>query len=61
VGYWTDPASAQRDVGAARANLVITSAGFADAIAPGLGEGYEQTFYGLRPEVVLSLFVRRGP
>jgi uncharacterized protein (TIGR03663 family) len=61
VGYWTDPAAARRDVGAARAGVVITSAGFADEVAADLGEGYGQTFFGLRPEVVLSLFVRRGP
>jgi uncharacterized protein (TIGR03663 family) len=60
VGYWTDAASAQRALGAARADVVITSAAFADAVAAELGDGYIQTFYGLRPEVVLSLFVR-GP
>ena len=61
VGYWTSPEAALRDVGAGQAAVVISSAAFADGIAAGLGDGYEQTFYGLRPEVVLSLFVRRNP
>jgi uncharacterized protein (TIGR03663 family) len=56
VGYWTDAAGAGdvRD-----APVVIASAGFAAAAARVLGEGYQSAFYGLRPEVVLSLFVRR--
>ncbi len=61
VGYWTSPEAALRDVGAGQAAVVISSAAYADGIAAGLGDGYEQTFYGLRPEVVLSLFVRRNP
>ena len=60
VGYWTDPAAARRDVRPGQAGAVIASAAFADAVAEELGDGYVQTFYGLRPEVVLSLFVR-GP
>jgi len=32
---------------------------FADEVAAGLGEDYDQSFYGLRPEVVLSLFTRK--
>jgi len=59
VGYWTSPEAAQRDVAAGQAAVVISGAAFADGIAAGLGDGYEQTFYGLRPEVVLSLFTRR--
>jgi uncharacterized protein (TIGR03663 family) len=61
VGYWTSPDAAQRDVGAGQASVIISSGAFADGIAAGLGDGFEQTFYGLRPEVVLSLFVRRNP
>jgi uncharacterized protein (TIGR03663 family) len=60
VGYWTDLAAARRDVRPGQAGAVIASAAFADAVAEELGDGYVQTFYGLRPEVVLSLFVR-GP
>jgi uncharacterized protein (TIGR03663 family) len=60
VGYWTDPAAARRDVPPGRAGAAVASAAFADEVAAGLGEGYVQSFYGLRPEVVLSLFLR-GP
>ena len=59
VGYWTSPEAAAKDVPAGRAAVVITSAAFAETLAAGLGEGYDQSFYGLRPEVVLALFVRR--
>ncbi|MCK7478502.1 MAG: hypothetical protein M0C28_14780 [Candidatus Moduliflexus flocculans] len=59
VGYWTSPEAARSDVGAARAAVVVASAAFADEIGAELGEGYLQTYYGLRPEVVLALFVRR--
>ena len=61
VGYWTSPEAAQRDAGAGQAAVIISSGAFADGIAAGLGDRYEQTYYGLRPEVVLSLFVRRNP
>ncbi len=61
VGYWTSVEAARRDVPPGQAAVVISAAAFADEIAAGLGAGYAQTFYGLRPEVVLSLFVRRGP
>lgn len=61
VGYWTSLETATKDVPAGKAPVVITSSSFAGEAAAKLGEGYEQTFYGLRPEVVLSLFVRRAP
>lgn len=61
VGFWTSPGAALAFTGAGEAAVVITSAGFADEIAGALGERYRQTFYGLRPEVLLSLFVRRAP
>ena len=61
VGYWTSLEAARRDVGGGQAGVVISAAAFADEVAAVLGDGYEQTFYGLRPEVVLSLFVRRSP
>jgi uncharacterized protein (TIGR03663 family) len=59
VGYWTEPAAARRDVPPGQAAAAITSVPFADEVAADLGEGYVQSFYGLRPEVVLSLFLRR--
>jgi uncharacterized protein (TIGR03663 family) len=61
VGYWISPETAAQALPYGKAEVVITSSAFADEVGAGLGEGYEQTFYGLRPEVVLSLFVRRSP
>ena len=61
VGYWTSVEAAHRDVPAGRADVVIAGSAFAAQVAAELGDGYEQTFYGLRPEVVLALFVRRAP
>jgi uncharacterized protein (TIGR03663 family) len=61
VGYWTSPEAAVQALPYGKADVVITSSAFAGEVAAGLGDGYEQTFYGLRPEVVLSLFVRRSP
>ncbi len=60
VGYWTSVESAQKDVPAGRAAVVIASAAFTEEIAAALGEGYAQSFYGLRPEVVLCLFTKRA-
>jgi uncharacterized protein (TIGR03663 family) len=59
VGYWTGAAAARAAVPPGRADVVICAAGFAAEIAADLGGDYEQAFYGLRPEVVLSLFTRR--
>jgi uncharacterized protein (TIGR03663 family) len=56
VGYWTSPEPAFAGTG--EAAVVITSAAFAGEVGTALGDGYQQSFYGLRPEVVLSLFVR---
>jgi uncharacterized protein (TIGR03663 family) len=61
VGYWTSPEAAAKALPYGKADVVVAAAAFADEVAAGLGDGYEQTFYGLRPEVVLSLFVRRSP
>jgi len=61
VGYWTSLEAAEEDVPPGRADVVVASSSFAERVAARLGGGYEQTFYGLRPEVVLALFVRRGP
>jgi uncharacterized protein (TIGR03663 family) len=59
VGYWTSLEAARRAVPPGQAPVIISSAVFAEELAADLGEDYVQTFYGLRPEVVLSLFVRR--
>jgi len=58
VGYWTDPAAARRDVPAGQAGAVIVAAAFSDEVGAELGQAYRPSFYGLRPEVVLSLFTR---
>lgn len=54
VGYWrqVDPAVMQ-----ARPPLVIASAEHAGEVAAALGEGYQSEFYGLRPEVLLTVFI----
>ena len=56
VGYWTDIAQAGdlRD-----APVVITSVAFNAEAGRALDGGYQSAFYGLRPEVVLSLFARQ--
>jgi uncharacterized protein (TIGR03663 family) len=56
VGYWPDVAQAG-DLRAAP--VVIASASNADDAGRALSPGYESAFYGLRPEVVLSLYVRQ--
>jgi uncharacterized protein (TIGR03663 family) len=56
VGYWTgvEEAGELGDAGA-----VVSSAAFAEEIGERLGDGFELTYYGLRPEVLLALFVKR--
>jgi uncharacterized protein (TIGR03663 family) len=61
VGYWTEPGPALAFTGAGEAAVVITSAGFSDEVGAALGEGYDQRFFGLRPEVPLCLFTKRSP
>ncbi len=55
VGYWPDEASAGA-VG--DAPVVVASSDQAGAVGKLLGNGYYSEFYGLRPGVLLSLFVR---
>jgi uncharacterized protein (TIGR03663 family) len=56
VGYWTSSEAAGNVDDAA---VIIASAANVEKVAMELGDRYQQTFYGLRPEVVLALFVRR--
>jgi len=56
VGYWTQAADAAP---LADAPVVVASQEQADAVASALGDGYVQEFYGLRPDVVLTLFIER--
>jgi len=55
VGYWPDAPSAGA-VG--DAPVVVASADQAEAIGDLLGNRYHSEFYGLRPEALLSLYVR---
>jgi uncharacterized protein (TIGR03663 family) len=59
VGYWTSPGPALSFTGAGEAAVVITSAAFAEDVGAALGDGYDRSFYGLRPEVPLCLFTKR--
>ena len=61
VGYWTSPGPALAFTAAGDAAVVITSAAFAEDVGAALGEGYAQSFFGLRPEVAVCLFIQRGP
>ncbi len=56
VGYWTavDDAEALTET-----PVIISSAAYADEIDSRLGDGFQSAFYGLRPEVVLMLSIRR--
>jgi uncharacterized protein (TIGR03663 family) len=55
VGYWKDAASAGA-VG--DAPVVVASTDQAGAVGELLADGYRSEFYGLRPRVLLSLYVR---
>jgi uncharacterized protein (TIGR03663 family) len=56
VGYWTAPGDAL----ALNAPVVVASMDHAPAVEAALGERYVSEFYGLRPEVLMTLFVERG-
>jgi uncharacterized protein (TIGR03663 family) len=56
VGYWTEP----RDILALKASVIVASLDHADAMDAALGDRYVSEFYGLRPEVLLSLHIERG-
>ena len=57
VGYWTTAAAAGR---IDDATVVIAAPDQADAVAAALGDRYVQEHYGLRPEVILTMFIERG-
>ena len=57
VGYWVSAADAGR---VDDAPVVVAAPDQADAIGASLGDRYVQEYYGLRPDVVLTLFVERG-
>ena len=56
VGYWTAPGDAL----ALQAPVIVASMDHADALDATLGDRYVSEFFGLRPELVLALYVERG-
>jgi uncharacterized protein (TIGR03663 family) len=56
VGYWADAAAAP-DLSAP---VIVSSMAQSEAVGAALGERYVSEFYGLRPEVLLTLYVERG-
>lgn len=56
VGYWTAPG----DPVALRAPVIVSSIEQTPALDSTLGDHYVSEFFGLRPDVLLSLYVERG-
>jgi uncharacterized protein (TIGR03663 family) len=56
VGYWTDA----NDAPDLTAPVIVSSAGHADMLDATLGDRYVSEFFGLRPEVLLTVYVERG-
>jgi 4-amino-4-deoxy-L-arabinose transferase-like glycosyltransferase len=56
VGYWTAPG----DPLALKAPVIVTSMDHADSLDRALDERYVSQFYGLRPDVLMTLYVERG-
>ena len=57
VGYWADPRAAG---GFAGVPVVIASQENAEKLEPVLGDRFQAESYGLRPDVLLMLYVDRG-
>ena len=56
VGYWTEPS----DAAALRAPVIVASMEHTAALDASLGDRYVSEFFGLRPEVLMALYVERG-
>ena len=56
IGYWTAPGDAM----ALKAPIVVASMDHTAVLDSALGDRYVSEFYGLRPEVLLMLYVERG-
>jgi uncharacterized protein (TIGR03663 family) len=56
VGYWTAPGDAL----ALRAPVIVSSMDHMGAVDDALAHRYVSGYYGLRPEVLLALYVERG-
>jgi hypothetical protein len=57
VGYWTSVAGASP---LDRMPFIIASPDFADGIEAALGDRYVSEIFGLRPGVLLTVFIERG-
>ena len=55
VGYWTDA----RDAPDLNAPVIVSSLSQAEMLDAALGDRYVSEFFGLRPEVLLTLYVER--
>ena len=56
VGYWVQVGEAPLSK---KPSLVIASTDMSDAVAEKLGETYQVEYYGLRPEVLLTVYIRQ--
>ena len=56
VGYWTAPGDAL----ALQAPVIVASMDHTDVLDSALGDRYVSEFFGLRPEVLLALYIERG-
>ena len=56
VGYWTSPGDALP----VQAPVVVSSMAHTAALDEALGGQYVSEFYGLRPDVLLSVYIERG-
>jgi uncharacterized protein (TIGR03663 family) len=56
VGYW----AGATDAPDLTAPVIVVSAGHADMLDAALGDRYVSEFYGLRPDVLLTLHIERG-
>ena len=56
VGYWTSPG----DPLALQAPVIVSAMPFTGELDGALGDRYVSEFYGLRPDVLLTLYIERG-
>ena len=57
VGYWTPPPG---DARAVQAPVIVSSIEHTPALDKALGDRYVAEFYGLRPDLLLALYIERG-
>ena len=57
VGYWTPPPG---DARAVQAPVIVSSIEQTPALDKALGDRYVSEFYGLRPDLLLALYIERG-